>query len=318
MTDLTPMSPAEARHLRDLAEVWKTYGPALRAKLALDGGMTWKTVNGGEYLCRYRQDPDTGKKKFTSLGRRSAETEATYRDFIGRRDAARQTVLAGRDDIALAGRIAKAHGLARMPAKHAEILRAFWRASLDRHLTLCSGAALFAYEVKTEILTPPALTHDDKLLFLFDGSDECTDEDIVDAYEDATGAKVVADRGKDRLRIQADRCVGVEIASYKSLLRQVDDDDQVDVLREAFELPVVRGLTVARDTQLVEITAPDPRTFALLAYVLGRKDELWAERARFTAALVRERWPDKFDPRNESEFPEICGDPDDRRYFHGP
>jgi hypothetical protein len=312
------MSPAEARHLRDLADAWETYGPALRAKLQMDGGMQWKSVHGADYLCRYRQDPDTGQKKFTSLGRRSRETEATYRDFIGRRDAARQTVLAGRDDIALAGRIAKAHGLARLPAKHAEIVRAFWRASLDRHLTLCSGAALFAYEVKTAILTPAALTRDDKLLFIFDGSDECTDEDIVDAYADATGAKANADRGKDRLRIQADGCVGVEIASYKSILRQVDDDDQVDVLREAFALPAVRGLAVARDTQLVEITAPDPRTYALLAYVLGQKNDLWAERAQFTAALVRERWPDKFDPRNESEFPEICGDPDDRRYFHGP
>ena len=85
MTDLTPMSPAETRHLRDLAEAWETYGPALRTKLALDGGMQWKTVHGADYLCRYRPDPDTGKKKFRSLGRRSRETEATYQDFIGRR-----------------------------------------------------------------------------------------------------------------------------------------------------------------------------------------------------------------------------------------
>ena len=49
--------------------------------------------------------------------------------------------MAGRDDIALAGRIAKAHNLARLPAKQAEILRAFWRGSLDKHLTLFGGAA---------------------------------------------------------------------------------------------------------------------------------------------------------------------------------
>lgn len=102
------------------------YGPVLRDFGTLDGGMAWKTVSGADYLCRYRQDPETGKKKFTSLGRRSPETEAAYDAFITRRDAAKQTVYATRNEIALAGRVAKAYGLARMPAKQAEMIRAFY------------------------------------------------------------------------------------------------------------------------------------------------------------------------------------------------
>ncbi len=41
-----------------------------------------------------------------------------------------------------------------------------------------------------------------------------------------------------------------------------------------------------------------------MAYTLGRDDEIWAERAQFTAAMVRERW--EFDPGQASVFPEIC------------
>jgi hypothetical protein len=318
MTDLNLMRPAEARHLHDLAEAWGTFGPAMRAKLQMDGGMQWKSVNGAEYLCRYRPDPDTGKKKFTSLGRRSRETEALYRDFIGRRDAARQTVLAGRDDIALAGRIAKAHNLARLPAKHAEILRTFWRGSLDEHLTLFGGSALFAYEIPTEILTSNDLTREDGLVFLSDGSPDCTTEDIVEAYDDATGAKAHISRRQDRLVIRSGDAPSVEIWDHEFLLGQAEDADQADVLRDAFRMGTVRGLTVARDAQPVEITALDPRAYALMAHVLGQQDEVWADRAQFAATLVRERWSEGFDPRQEAAFPDLCLDVDDQPRLGGP
>jgi hypothetical protein len=317
MTDLTPMSPAEARHLHDLAEAWKSYAPAMREKLLLDGGMQWKLVNGAEYLCRYRPDPDTGKKKFTSLGRRSRETEATYRDFIGRRDAARQTVLSGRDDIALAGRIGKAHGLARLPAKQAEILRAFWRGSLDKHLTLFGGTALFAYEILTQILTPIELTRDDNLIFVSDGFSEFTAEDFGDAYEDATGAKATVLRRQDRFVIRSGDATGVEIWNREFLLGQAEDSDQADVLQDAFQLNTMRGLTVARDAQPVEITAPDLRTYAVMAHIL-RRDDSWAKRAEFAATLVRERGPEQFDPQQAAVFPDLCGTQNGELGYRGP
>ncbi len=319
MYDLTEMSPAEARHLRDIAEAWATYGPALRAKLQMDGGMTWKQVNGADYLCRYRQDPDTGQKKFTSLGRRSRETEATYKDFISRRDAARQTVLSGRNDIALAGRIAKAHGLARLPAAQAEILRSFWRGSLDEHLTVFGGTALFAYEMETEILSPIEITRDDHLIFLFDGASDLTTADICEAYQDASGSKAEMRRQRDRYVIRPDNnAPGIEILTRKNLLDQAGDGDEADVLLDALQMSVVRGLTVARDAQPVEITAPDPRTYALAAYVLGRNDEIWAERAEFAATLVRERWPERFDLAQQAAFPELCDGPDSEPRYRGP
>jgi hypothetical protein len=71
MADLSKMRSDQAQHLQSLREAWAEYGPAARMLEQLPGGMTWKTVKGAKYLCRYFQDPATGRKKFTSLGRRS-------------------------------------------------------------------------------------------------------------------------------------------------------------------------------------------------------------------------------------------------------
>ncbi len=319
MTDeLNLMRPVEARQLREIADAWKSYGPALRAKLTLDGGMQWKSVNGAQYLSRYRADPQTGKKKFTSLGRRSRETEAIYRDFIDSREAARQTVLNSREGIELAGRVAKAHGLARMPVKTAEIIRAFWSRSMDLHLTLFGGSALFAYEQRSGVLAPYELARDaDGLLFIYDGADECTTADIVEAYEDAVGAKASAARRGNRLLIRSEEGIRLEFTSLKSVLSEVGDDG-ADLLGEAFDLPAVKGLAVARNAQPVEITAPDPRAYAAMAYVLGQDDEVWADRARFAATLVREHWPEGFDPRQQEALAELGLDPDNGGSIYGP
>jgi len=83
--DLKHMNSAETQVLQDLGAVWTSYGPALRDKFTLDGGMTWRKGVGGEFLYHYRVDPETGKKKWTALGLRSPATEATYKEFISRR-----------------------------------------------------------------------------------------------------------------------------------------------------------------------------------------------------------------------------------------
>ena len=308
MVQLKHMSSAERDLLQGIGEAWTAYGPALRDKRDLDGGMAWKVVNGHEYLTRYRQDPETGKKKWTSMGRRSPETEATYDAFMGRRDGARQTILDSRDDIALSGRLAKAHGLARLPVKSAEMLRSFWLKSLDKQLTLFCGTSLLAYEQQSKILTPASLVRDESLLFVSDPSVEyIMIDEILDAYENAAGEKARVGQKADRMTIQAGDAVQVDIVTTdRYFLDKVEYDEQAEVLAEALKAPAFTGLTVARDGQPVEIKTFAPQSFALMAYTLGRDDEVWAERAQFAAAMVRERW--EFDPGQESVFPGICFD----------
>jgi hypothetical protein len=321
MTDLKHMNPAETQVLQDLGEAWASYGPALRDKFALDGGMTWRKGAGGEFLYHYRVDAETGKKKWTALGLRSAETEKKYNDFIGRRDDARQTVLNSRDDIKLAGRLVKAHGLTRMPGKHAELLRSFWLRCLDNRMMLFGGHALLAYELPAGIMAPASLIRDDSLMFVLrDEADDDTIGDIKDAFEDAVGARVRVDERRKRTILSAGDDVSVELLENDYLTRRVDDEEQAEVLEEALQAPAVTGLTVARDSQPVELKALDPRSFAIAAYVLGENDEIWAERAQFAATLVRERWPEPFEPRQEESFPDVCLDPEERPppRFSGP
>ena len=55
--------------------------------------MTWRKGVGGEFLYHYRVDAETSKKKWIALGKRSAETEKAYNDFISRRDDARHWII---------------------------------------------------------------------------------------------------------------------------------------------------------------------------------------------------------------------------------
>jgi hypothetical protein len=253
----------------------------------LDGGMTWKAVNGAEYLCRYRPDPETGKKKFTSLGRRSPATEATYHAFINRREAARQTVLSSRDDIALSGRVAKAHGLARLPVKSADVLRAFWHRSIDDQLTLFGGSALFAYELETEILAPAALTRDARLQFMFDGSSEfIMIDDILDAYEAAARRQgprhpqEEPDHRRGRRR-HPDRAPEQRLRDRSHRRRRPGRDAARSIQDAARQRPHGGPRRAAGRAQDLR----PPRTYAMMAYVLGKDDDIWAERALFAGTL---------------------------------
>jgi hypothetical protein len=84
------------------------------------------------------------------------------------------------------------------------------------------------------------------------------------------------------------------------VLGQIEDCDQAEVVEESFDTPLLRGLTVARDAQPVEFSTFDPRVYAMLAHGLGHDDIIWMQRASFASAMVRERWPDQFEPRQEA------------------
>jgi hypothetical protein len=311
--DLMPMGSTEGRHLREIAEGWAEYGPALKLWLELDGGMTWKDVSGAEYLCRYRQDPETGKKKFTSLGRRSAETERTYDLFIERRDRARATVLAKRDWMLTAGRVAKAYGLARLPAAAGEILHVLWLRSADDELRLFGGSALLFYEIKTEVLAPKDLVRDDRLTFIFGNAARAeTVEKVADAIEGALRERPhVRDEGS-RLLLHCRGDVELELLDGDVFFDR-GEPAAAAALAEALDLAAVRGLTVARDAQTIEFAVPDPRAYAMMAEVLGRDDEVWRRRAEHAATLVRERWDEPFDERQEAAFPDLRGNSDGHR-----
>lgn len=304
--ELTELGSTERRHLRDLAKAWASYGPALREWSTLDGGMQWKTVNGAEYLTRYRQDPESGKKRFTSLGRRSPETDLAHADFLKRRDEAKQTVLAGRDGIAKAGRVAKAYGLARMPSKMAEILRGLWlRSSQD--VVVFGGTALFAYELDAGVLAPARLTEDERLILLPLSSD-VTAEQLAVVYTAATKEDAATTKRRGRTIFHTPGWPAMEVWTPELLVDRMESHDQTDVLRAALACAPVKGFTVARDAQPVEFKTLDVRSYAIAANVMADDpDDAWSERAR-CAAVLASRLGLAFDDDQAAAFPELSTD----------
>jgi hypothetical protein len=230
-------------------------------------------------------DPDalTGKKSAKSLGRRSPETETAYREFLARRDAvkAEQTELEPR--VEMAGRIAKALRLTRMPSDHAEGLRNIWKSGLfgDESPVLVSGSsAVLLYETMGRVLAPSsALKDEDGLVFILPGKDRLTWQRAMEFAIQFGGRDPQAetlDSDDFRWRMSVD---GIVI----TLL----DRDCVSVTLERLQAPPwveecadeclraepASGFVFARDATVAPVLALDPRSFCLLAPLLAGDNE---------------------------------------------
>lgn len=139
--------------IEDLDQAWADF--ILRSTKIEEfvGGLTFKTVSGHDYLVRYRTDPDTGKKVFTSLGRRSPQTEKELATWTAARAGNKERLATTKAKLERLGRMGKALGLARVPVKLGEVLEAFREANLTtKELRLAGPAALFGYEIKAREL----------------------------------------------------------------------------------------------------------------------------------------------------------------------
>jgi hypothetical protein len=306
MSELVSLTDGQAQQLQRLADVWPDYGPALKIDAATSGGMAFRKVGGVDYLTRYTQED--GKKKARSLGRRSPETEAILKRFEETTLRARQVLKENRSDVNLFCRLAKAHNLARLPGPLAEPLEWLWYLDLDRRMSLFGGTALFAYEAKSNALAPASAIRDDHLQFVAPTFEGLPLTEIEEAFDqDDAGTSLTLD--DHRVLIRSGDRVLCEILEPRYFLTDLNED-AAEVLSEAFELPPVRGLVFSRDSRALELTALDPRTYALAAFC-RREEPIWADRAEFAVEMVTERWPEKFD---DHQLDMLDRDPDGGGY----
>lgn len=294
------LNSAQTEQLRHIDEIWPVYGHALRVAAATSGGMGWKTVNGVEYLARYYRED--GKKKFISHGRRSKETEAKLRQFEETTGKAREIVKERRDEIALACRLAKAHGLARLPGRQAETLEWFWYAGVTDRLWLFGGGALLAYEGKAGTLAPADLVKEDRLQFIARTSNvtELGLDEIEEACDvDRTGCAIKRGRGKITIST-TDGDPRAEILLPDFFFRRAGDNQSAVEYAEALDRPRWTGMTVSRDCRLIEMIAVDPRAYVMLAGAFA-DEPIWRQRAAVAAAMGDRIDPDWKDPAVDNE-----------------
>jgi hypothetical protein len=297
MTDLDQLTEGQAEQLRRLEDLWPVYGHALQVTAQNSGGMSFRDVKGVDYLTRwYHED---GKKKGQSLGRRGPATEAQLAEFQNTVLKARRTLKDMRDDVGLVCRIAKAHGIARLPGRQADTLEQLWYSDAGRRLTLFGGAALLAYESESGIMTPGELIKD-HLRFVTRSFDEIDLDEIMLAC--AGRDELISVKKDHKLYIRTDDDTVCEIYLPTYFTRYLDREP-AQTLMDSFDLPPVKGLTVSRDCKPLELSALDPRVYAMAANCL-RDEEIWAERADFSAAMVRQRWAEGFDDAQDAVFEE--------------
>ncbi|MGB3337694.1 MAG: hypothetical protein WBA73_10990, partial [Devosia sp.] len=148
MIDTIVASAEQTRHLDEVADLWRTYGPLLQRKRQLVGGLQWKKVGGNEYLYRYQPDPITKQKRSTSVGRRSPETEALYNAFITGRDQLIADIATIEPALETQRRVSKALRLNRMHEDNAIVFTTLWEDNLHQHLVAIGDMAASAYEVE--------------------------------------------------------------------------------------------------------------------------------------------------------------------------
>jgi hypothetical protein len=305
MPELVEFNAGQAEQMRFLEETWPEYGHSLQVAAAFSGGMGWKTVRGVEYLVRYHSEE--GKKKFTSYGRRSPKTEEIHWRWEETTGRARRVVKERKDEVALACRLAKAHGIARLPGRHAEMLERCWYLDVTKRLSLFGGTALLAYEGRAGALAPAPLVKEDRLHFVarVDPDDLGLDE-IVDVVCDVDGSGCAAKRGRDRISIATtDGEPRAEIYLPGYFMRRAEGDYQAEAYALAIEVPRWNGLTVARDGRPVAVTALDPASYVALSMGGG---DLWTDRSEIAVRMK---------VRIDRNLPEAEA-PDERRTMRGP
>lgn len=132
----------------DTAQLHSAYVDASHKNRSYRGGMHWKTTKGRQYLFRSMDRQGYGK----SLGVRSPETEAIFRDFHENKKRIKESIHELQNRLRDQARFCKAARIARVPRVVGSILRLFEaKKLLGSGFQVIGTNALYAYEASAGI-----------------------------------------------------------------------------------------------------------------------------------------------------------------------
>lgn len=312
------MSREQRRLVESMRSTVTDYGDVLRARDQFAGGMQWLTVKGHEYLTRYRQDPASGDKKAVSLGRRSAQTEATYDTFMRGRAELDARIAELRPAMAEQARMAKALRLSRAPSEIGDVLRAVGTSDLIDHVTVVGEAAVYAYENEMASLLPREVLPDEGLDLLVAGvhPTDSIDELVAVLRRAKITVRPGRGRGGDAAVLRTEENLKIRLFTSSSIERIVDGYESSfagDTPRWALEQPPIRSVVIDRSGRAASVSVLEPRAWCILRYVAIDMDEMSpngreisAELVSATARLIQERWPQPFEQEQVFSFRPLC------------
>jgi hypothetical protein len=306
----------QRRHLEDVREFWESWAPMTKRREDLAGALAWKTVKDRQYLVRYWHDRDTGEKRMTSLGARSPETEAAKAKFEQERLEVDASLGRLKQRLELLARVGRALRVGRLETPAADVLREVWLADvLGNGLMIAGSAAIHLYEASASVLVPQAIvpSGDLDLMILDRDAGDLDDLQRIIRRADKSFRRVgdMSFTNADGFRV--DMFARDQVRRFYSRLNLLTDDQHC-VVGEAFDLPPVHAVGVARDGLPVPMAGLDPRSFSLLKFVRGQYDEdrsrnagkIDCDQAFAVGAIVAHFWRQEFEPEWLEAFPNFA------------
>lgn len=277
------------------------------AKIVLNaqrGSLTWLQSKGHTYLVRSSYDK-TGRRKQTSLGTRSAETEKMKVDFETRRSAAEERWSYLRKTMDRQAAVNRALGLGRVPLIGARIMRA-----LDGFGMLGSGIrvlgtnAIYAYEAASGVRLDAGLAATEDIDLLLDARGGLTfvaDEDVSESSLMKILQRVDTSFERSRQQFRAinrdgylvDLIKPIEKPPWKEASDKVGADPEdlsavqiegIDWLQNA---PAFEAIAIDEKGEPTRIVAPDPRVWAIHKFWLSHRPDREPLRRRRDAAQAK-------------------------------
>ncbi|MEC5398957.1 nucleotidyltransferase domain-containing protein [Uliginosibacterium sp. H1] len=134
------------RQYIDAITAFDAWREAVKAALAVRGGMYWKAAGKTDYLIR-----TSVANAQKSLGPRSEETEAMYASFINRKRGAEERETSLRAAVQEHQRMNRALRVGRVPAIVVDVLNAIDAAGLSEYFTVVGTHSLYAYEAEAGV-----------------------------------------------------------------------------------------------------------------------------------------------------------------------
>jgi hypothetical protein len=163
-----PFEMAQAREFSDTMQLFESLVELRQRERSARGSMVWMRARGREYLHRSSYD-DWGRRKQTTLGPRSEETEAMRESFVKARADVKARLKSIEKKMALQAAANVARAIARFPAVSARIVRAFDNAGIgSERIKIVGTHALYAYEAMAGSIFDSGLTSTEDIDFLLD------------------------------------------------------------------------------------------------------------------------------------------------------
>lgn len=241
-----PLSDNAARQVIDASTIFEEWRRADSQARSYTGGMYFKRE--GEYEYLVKTSPDNRQHR---IGRRSAETEAIFKEFVEHKHALEARRKSLRDALTETERLNKALKAGRVPSKVIAVLQALESAGLGEHFTVVGTHALYAYEAAAGVR-------------IVQGALATQDVDLL--WDARRRVKFVSTMAK------LDKSVLQVLQQAEPSFRRKQGQAETAIDNKGFEVDFLRREPVDGD--------PHPFRFS------GNEDDLWPVRAERAAVLT--------------------------------